>query len=250
MRSLHKSPASAFRLSVETNTEIPHHLATDAIGARSLQTKQRPGRWHGAEAIHENIKLISRLAPHQAVKLLSILIYKSSMAQHGGKRPRAGRPKEAKNKRTIERQHRHMQIVARKAGKEAEPLGKQVMEYFMGIALRYAKAYELTDADLSFDSNPDVKEVRDWKRHQFQVWAKLAMTWAADLAPYQSPTFRAISISHQKDESEDKGTTVLHTMDQVRAMMLSRGVSPEQFGRALMGPPPMIDHDDHGEKKR
>jgi hypothetical protein len=77
------------------------------------------------------------------------------------------------------------------------------MEYFIGIAFKYAKAYELTDADLSYDNQPDIKEERDWKRHQFQVWARLAMSWAADLAPYQSPTFRAISISHQTDDRVD-----------------------------------------------
>jgi hypothetical protein len=126
------------------------------------------------------------------------------------------------------------------------------MEYFIGIAFKYAKAYELTDADLSYDNRPDIKEERDWKRHQFQVWARLAMSWAADLAPYQSPTFRAISISHQTDDSQkDRGTTVLHSLDQVRQLLLSRGVSPEQFGRALIEPmPPLIEHEDHGEKKR
>jgi hypothetical protein len=49
----------------------------------------------------------------------------------------------------------------------------------------------------------------------------------------------------------DRGTTVLHSMDQVKQLLLSRGVSPEQFGRALLEPmPPMIEHEDHGEKKR
>jgi hypothetical protein len=59
-----------------------------------------------------------------------------------------------------------------------------------------AQAYAPSDADLSFDSKPEVQEMRDWKRNQFKGWARLAVAWAADLAPYQSPTFRAISISH------------------------------------------------------
>jgi hypothetical protein len=70
---------------------------------------------------------------------------------------------------------------------------------------------------------------------------------ASDLAPYQSPTIRAISISHQQDENEDRGTTVLHSLDQVKEQLLLRGISPEQFGRALMGPPPVIEHDE-GER--
>jgi hypothetical protein len=33
-------------------------------------------------------------------------------------------------------------------------------------------------------------------------------------------------------------------MDQVKQLLLSRGVSPEQFGRAMLEPmPPMIEHD-------
>jgi hypothetical protein len=96
-----------------------------------------------------------------------------------------------------------------------------------------------------------VQAKREWKQSKFQDWARLAVSWATDLAPYQSPTFRAISISHQKEETEDRGTTVLHSLDQVRQLLLSRGVSPEQFGRALIEPmPPMIEHDHYGEKKR
>jgi hypothetical protein len=49
--------------------------------------------------------------------------------------------------------------------------------------------------------------------------------------------------SHQTDDDQrDRGTTVLHSLDQVKQLLLSRGVSPEQFGRALMEPmPPMIE---------
>jgi hypothetical protein len=79
---------------------------------------------------------------------------------------------------------------------------------------------------------------------------KTVAPWAADLAPYQSPTFRAISISPAQDDGPKRGTVVMHTIEQVREQLILRGVPPDQLGRALIGPPPMIEHDDHGEKKR
>ena len=42
----------------------------------------------------------------------------------------------------------------------------------------------------------------------------------------------------------------MHTIEQVREQLILRGVPPDQLARALLGPPPMIEHDDHGEKKR
>jgi hypothetical protein len=131
----------------------------------------------------------------------------------------------------------------------APKLAKDVIEYFMEIALRYAQAYAPTDADLSFDPKPEVQAMRDWKRNQFKMWAGLAAAWASDLAPYQSPTFRAISISPAQDD-RPKVAVVMHTIEQVREQLILRGVPPDQLGRALIGPPPMIEHDDHGEKKR
>jgi hypothetical protein len=128
----------------------------------------------------------------------------------------------------VEREHRKMQIVARKKGEDAP---------------------KPTDADLSYDPKPEVQEMRDWKRNQFKMWANLAAAWAADLAPYQSPTFRAISISPVQDD-RPKGSVVMHTIEQVREQLILRGVPPDQLGRALIGPPAVIEHDDHGEKKR
>jgi hypothetical protein len=36
---------------------------------------------------------------------------------------------------------------------------------------------------------------------------------------------------------------VMHTIEQVREQLFLRGVPPDQLGRALIGPPPMIEHD-------
>jgi len=129
-------------------------------------------------------------------------------------------------------------------------LAKDVIEQFMQIAVGYAKHYALKEKDLDHTDIKAEQAKREWKQSKFQDWARLAVGWATDLAPYQSPTFRAISISHEKDDSQDRGTTVLHSMDQVKEHLLRYGITPEQFGRALIGPPPMIEHEDYGEKKR
>jgi hypothetical protein len=63
----------------------------------------------------------------------------------------------------------------------------------------------------------------------------LAVAWASDLAPYQSAKYRAISKAPQPDQGDkDRGTKVLHTIEDVKEHLISRGVSPEAFGRALI----------------
>jgi hypothetical protein len=145
-----------------------------------------------------------------------------------------------------------LQEAVRREGGDMPDLAKDIIEEFMTTALGYARYYALEQDDLDLSPSKTEQEKRDWRRNQFKGWARLAVTWATDLAPYQSPTYRAISISHQTEKDKaDRGTTVLHSLDQVKQLLLSRGVSPEQFGRALMEPmPPMIEHEDQGEKKR
>jgi hypothetical protein len=154
----------------------------------------------------------------------------------GGKRPNSGRPPGAKNKRNREREHRQLQVAARHKGEDMPDLAKEVIEQFMQIAVQYAKAYALTEADLGFSESEATQNKRDWKHNQFKGWARLAVAWAADLAPYQSPTYRAISIS-TKDDRKDRGTTVLHTIEQVKEQLMLRGVSPDQLAKALLQNP-------------
>ena len=127
-------------------------------------------------------------------------------------------------------------------------LAKEVIEQFMQIAVGYAQAYALTEADLGFSDKEATQNKRDWKRNQFKGWARLAVAWAADLAPYQSPTYRAISISTKGDDRKDRGTTVLHTIEQVKEQLLLRGVSPDQFARALMQKPRLLEHDEDKDR--
>jgi len=145
-----------------------------------------------------------------------------------------------------------LQAAVIEQGGNMPDLAKDVIEQFMQIAVSYAKHYALKEKDLDYSDLKTEQAKREWKQSKFQDWARLAVGWATDLAPYQSPTFRAISISHQQEDIDrDRGTTVLHSLDQVKELLILRGVSPEQFGRALIEPnPPMIEYDDHGEKKR
>lgn len=164
----------------------------------------------------------------------------------GGRRPNAGRKKGSKNKLTIEREIQKEQRAIRRYGsgnEEGPKLGKEIIERFMNIATKYALMYEPKDEDLKHSADPKEQDYRDWKRNQFKGWARLAVAWAADLAPYQSPTFRAISISPQREEDDVGGTIVLNTIEQVKQHLLSRGVPPDQIARALIGPPPVIEHD-------
>ena len=137
-----------------------------------------------------------------------------------------------------------MQVAARPNDKEGPKLGKEVIEYFMNLAKRYAIAYQPTEHDLAPSQATAVQDRRDWKRDQFKGWARLAVAWASELAPYQSATYRAISKAPQPDQGDkDRGTKVLHSIEEVREQLILRGVSPEQFARALIGPRPMEQSD-------
>lgn len=153
------------------------------------------------------------------------------------------------NKLTLERYVRSTQVAARQKDKEGPKLGKEVIEHFMNLAMQYAIAFEPTKHDLTPGQDTAVEDLKHWKRNQFKEWAKLAVAWASELAPYESATYRAISKAPQPDQGEDRGTKVLHSLEEVREVLASRGVTPEQLGRALMGPPPIIEHE-QTEKKR
>jgi hypothetical protein len=80
-------------------------------------------------------------------------------------------------------------------------------------------------------------------RRRKRLTASDKLSSSSGLAPYQSPTYRAISISTKDDDRKDRGTTVLHTIEQVKEQLLLRGVSPDQFARALMQKPKLLEHD-------
>jgi hypothetical protein len=159
-----------------------------------------------------------------------------------------GRPKGSKNKATIERELLADLQRARMLGPDR--LAKDVIEYFMNRATAYAMKYEPKKGDLNLApplpivgkeakklSKIDAKE---WREKKFREWSGIAVSWAKELAPYESPTYRSIEIAPlQVDEEDD--TVVLTTMEQVRAELLKYGVPPDEFARALLGP--VIEHE-------
>jgi hypothetical protein len=138
----------------------------------------------------------------------------------GGKRPGAGRPKGSKNKRSVpqeraiiqrnvalamqrmngERRLEEATTEAQARGAIAEierakakqvPLAKDAMATFLGIFMSRAGFYNSKGIDPTTkkDRNPNADEAR------FEKYARLAVETAKSLAPYQSPTFRAIMMA-------------------------------------------------------
>jgi hypothetical protein len=136
-------------------------------------------------------------------------------------------------------------VAARQKDKEGPKLGKEVIEHFMKVAMRNAIACKPTEDDLTPSQDTAVQGLKDWKLNQFKGWASLAVAWASDLAPYQSAKYRAISKAPRPDQGDkDRGTTVFHTIEEVRQHLISHGVTPEQFARVLIGQPPMEQSDE------
>jgi hypothetical protein len=151
---------------------------------------------------------------------------------------------------TAERYVRSAQVAARQKDKEGPKLGKEVIEHFMKLAMRNAIACKPTEDDLTPSQNTAVQGRKDWKLDQFKGWASLAVAWASALAPYQSAKYRAISKAPRPDQGDkDRGTKLL-TINEVKQRLILRGVSPEEFGRALLGEPPPMMEQEQTEKKR
>lgn len=108
-------------------------------------------------------------------------------------RPR-GRPKNSRNKATIERERVAAEIAqktvadARVAGKK---LGKEVLDEFMHLFAGMAAAYQPAPPGMEIAPSPG----RRPDEAKFEKYALLAIGCARDLARYQSPTFQAIQIA-------------------------------------------------------
>jgi hypothetical protein len=99
------------------------------------------------------------------------------MAGRGGARPGAGRP-EGPSKATIERA-----LIAERAVENAKGAGrklaKEILDDFMN---RFAKMAE------KYQNQPKAED-------KFEKWARLTVDTATRLAPFQSPTFRAVAVT-------------------------------------------------------
>lgn len=115
------------------------------------------------------------------------------IGKRGGSRPgerRGGRKAGTLNKKTIEKAIVAEQVMKRVQMAEV-PLGKEILGRFMIMFAAMAQRYQPSTPS-SFNPQEDLKE--------FERWGRLAMEAAKLVAPYQSPTFRAIMTAPAPDD--------------------------------------------------
>ncbi len=142
----------------------------------------------------------------------------------GGSKPgerRGGRQKGTPNRATVEKQLIAAQIAERTvadARVEGKQLAKEVLEQFMLRFVEMAKHYE-----------PTLPGAGEQQLHgdegKFLQWAKHAIDCAKALAPYQSPTFRAVEIIPPREEPSAEPVQY-PTVAEIRAELARRGLPP------------------------
>lgn len=116
----------------------------------------------------------------------------------GGKRPGAGRPPKSQNKATVQASLLAVRDIeaARASGRE---LAKDKLEKFLGICEGAAGLFRPSGTDGSIEKAP-----QDWTL--FAEWMDRAIYCAAQLAKYQSPTFKAIHINVDQPTTASSAT--------------------------------------------
>ncbi len=144
----------------------------------------------------------------------------------GGARPGAGRPKgpgKAKREQAIIAE----QIMAR-AEMRGEKLAKEVLNDFMKLfAGMAATAQPLPDGMA-------IPQGRKPDQEDFDKYARLAVETAAKLAPYQSPTFKAVAVSVQGIGDQVKtidADNVIQLNDPIAAARVYRNMMTAGGGR-------------------
>ncbi len=114
----------------------------------------------------------------------------------GGKRPNAGRRRGSKNRATIEKA-----IIAERDIAEAQAsgrkLGKEVIDHYMHVFAEIAD----TERAAALAEKPENARGHEAR---FERFARYAIDCAYKLAPYQSPTYRAIEIEPPQNEQQNK----------------------------------------------
>ena len=114
----------------------------------------------------------------------------------GGKREGAGRKRGSRNWRTIELELKREREIA-----GDRPLAKEVLEKFMMI---------YTDAAMQY--MPPVPIPEDWEdAHKFHSFAEKAGNFARMLAPYQSATYKSITVQAPRDSV--RGTPAIDALE-------------------------------------
>lgn len=106
--------------------------------------------------------------------------------KRGGYRPNAGRGKGVLNKATIEREKLAQRILAEQQGKPGKKLAREVLDDFMHLFTGLAAMHQpLPEGVVPMQGQkPDPIK--------FMEYAKAAVDVAGQLAPYQSPRFKAV----------------------------------------------------------
>ena len=108
---------------------------------------------------------------------------------------RGGRVKGTPNRATIEKAKIAEQVMAR-AEMRGEQLAKEVLNDFMQLFAGMAATHQPIPEGQSIPLGRRPDETK------FEKWARLAVQCAKDLAPYQSPTFRAIVVAPAPDSNQ------------------------------------------------
>jgi hypothetical protein len=137
----------------------------------------------------------------------------------GGKRPNAGRRRGSKGKATIEKATIAERVLAetKASGKK---LAKEVIEDLMNTFVALADCYRPT-----MPGQPETNRHAD--KGEFEKHAIHAFEMAKALAPYQSPTFRAVVVAPALEKQSEHVT-------RFRLSIFDRERSDE---------PPIIEHD-------
>jgi len=119
----------------------------------------------------------------------------------GGSKPgerRGGRQKGTPNKVTAEQALSAERVLA-KAKVSGRRLGKEVLDYYMHVFA------EIADSERAAALTEKPENAREHEP-RFERFAKYAIDCAQKLAPFQSPTFRAIQIAPPQNEQLNKVT--------------------------------------------
>ena len=130
-----------------------------------------------------------------------------------------GRTKGIPNKKTIEaaEKMRRDLVDAKVSGRK---LAKETLDDLVVVFMGMTAAYQPAPAG---QVKPGANE------EKFEKWARLAMEAAKALAPYQSPTFRAIVVAPPPQEQDDEGRPKRFTLTVFEG---SRRIPAELVGRA------------------
>jgi hypothetical protein len=131
----------------------------------------------------------------------------------GGSKPgerRGGRQKGTPNRKTVERNLLVERMLEHPpAGIETGKLGREVLAQYMNTFDQLAEQYRKTNEP------------------KFRQYAELTVACAKALAPYQSPTYRAVVVSPPRQE--DNGAVEL-TEEELARKLAERGLPLSVFG--------------------